>query len=181
MQKRDILLDVDGVAADFVEGLEKALDYRLGNHERKEWDFLKVLPSEHRSRALVHLSNPDFWRNLPVIEGAKRGVDYLEDLGYEISWVTSPWTSCDSWEAARRDWLNKHFDWERQGHHYIPTSSKHKIKGDVFIDDKPKNVIDYKAAHPYAVAFIYDQPYNSSFCDAPRFTWDNVKSLRSLV
>ena len=174
---KSILLDVDGVTADFIGGLERALNHTFSPEDLKEWDVLKKLEPSQREKALEALSGTSFWRNLPVKDGAKEGVRFLENMGYEITWVTSPWTSCEGWEAARRDWLDEHFGLGTQGHHYIPTSSKEKVVGDVFIDDKPENVKGWREAHPGKQAFIFDAPYNKSFYGAPRLTWGSIGSI----
>jgi len=172
-----ILLDVDGVVADFTKGVEDATNHKFSKEDLKVWDILDKLDPEKKEHALEVLTEPEFWRNLPIIDGAQEVVNSWDSLGHDITWVTSPWVSCESWESARRDWLDMHFGLGTKGHHYIPTSSKGKIVGDVFIDDKPKNVTEWMAAHPQGKAFIFDAPHNQSFHGAPRFTWKRARDL----
>jgi 5'(3')-deoxyribonucleotidase len=172
------IVDVDGVCADFIKGLEKALGYKFDDEELKHWDLIKLLPSDLRQETYRKLTHPGFWRSLEVIDGAKEGVQYLESLGLPIIWATSPWTSCESWEAARREWLNEHFQMDsKKGHSYRPGFDKAKIHGAFIIDDKPSNVRDWASAHPGKKAFIFDAPYNKSFTSATRFTWEKVRDL----
>jgi 5'(3')-deoxyribonucleotidase len=66
------------------------------------------------------------------------------------------------------------------GHAYIPTSAKEKVAGDVFIDDKLKNVVNWQVAHPSGRAYLYDAPYNQNSGKLywpRRFTWDRVGEL----
>lgn len=174
---RSILLDVDGVVADFTKGLEDAVGHKFSAEDLKSWDLIGKLDPEQKEEALRVLSGPAFWRGLSVVDGAREGVRYLENMGFEITWVTSPWPSCESWESVRREWLDEHFGLETQGHHYIPTSSKDKVVGDVFIDDKPENVDTWRKAHPDKRAYIFDAPHNKSYEKAPRFTWGKVGSI----
>lgn len=175
--KKGAIIDVDGVTADFIKGLESAIDRKFSEEELGHWDLIKRLPKDTKDEVYELLTEPDFWRRLPVIDGAQEGVKYIEGLGYQIIWVTSPWTSCESWESARHDWLNKHFDLDKRGHEYHPTSDKERIDGEFIIDDKPENVKKWMDAHPSKRAFIYDAPYNKDFTTATRFTWNKVRSL----
>lgn len=177
MSEERALLDVDGVCSDFIEGVERALDHKFLGTERENEDVLKVVPPNLRDRLYKVLAEPDFWLNLKVIEGAKEGVKYLEDLGFSIVWVTSPWVSCESWAPARREWLNRHFGLDEKGHEYRPRSDKENVDGSFLIDDRPENITAWLSAHPTKRAFIYDAPYNRHFTEVPRFTWKKVRSL----
>lgn len=171
------IVDVDGVCADFVGGLEKSLGRKFTADELKEWEFIKKLPPDEKRRVYGICADPDFWRNLDVVKGAKEGVKYLESLGLHIIWATSPWSSCEGWADARRDWLNRHFQMDSKKHSYVPGSDKAQIEGDFIIDDKPDNVKEWMTAHPGKKAFIFDALYNRNFHDATRFTWAKVKNL----
>jgi len=171
------ILDVDGVCADFIKGLENVLDRKFSEDELRHWDLIKRLPPELKEETYEILSEPDFWLKLTVIDGAQEGVRYIENLGYPIIWATSPWSSCESWESARREWLNNNFGMDARGHKYHPTADKKSIDGSFIIDDKPDNVMSWLAAHPGKKAFIYDASYNRDFNGATRFTWARVRSL----
>jgi len=171
---KSILLDVDGVVADFVDGIERVTGHTFTSEQLKSWDVLDHLDEEEKEKAHEALSGPEFWEKLALIPGAHDGVRYLDRKGYEIVWLTSPWASCESWESARRNWLTKFFG---KLDHYIPTSSKEKVVGDVLIDDKPDNVKKWLAAHPGKKAFIFDAPHNQDFHGAPRFSWEKVTDL----
>jgi 5'(3')-deoxyribonucleotidase len=171
------IIDVDGVCADFIKGVENVLDRKFPEEELRHWDLIHRLPSDLKEEVYEHLSEPDFWLKLTVIDGAQEGVKYFEDLGLPIIWATSPWSSCESWESARREWLNNHFDMDARGHAYHPVADKQGIDGNFILDDKPANVQTWLAAHPGKRGFIYDAPYNRDFNGATRFTWEKVRSL----
>lgn len=174
---KSILLDVDGVVADFVAGVESIIGRKFTQEEKRKWDVLQFLKPEEREEVYAELAQPDFWRNLPVVDGALEGVRYLDRLGYDITWVTAPWASCESWESARRDWLDEKFAMSAKGHHYIPTASKEKVVGDILIDDKPQNIREWKEANPDKKAFLFDTPFNQDYDGAPRFTWSKVREV----
>ena len=166
-----ILIDVDGVVADFKAAVLDEL--QLEDTHPEDWDFIDKLKPEDKEEADALLEDLEFWGGLPLVDGAKKAIRYLRAFGHEIVWVTSPWSSCIGWETARRSWIKKNFGSDD----VVVTSSKHHIDGDVFIDDKPENVEAWKKAHPNKKAFIYDQTYNRDYSGAPRFDWSKVGVL----
>jgi 5'(3')-deoxyribonucleotidase len=171
---KHVLLDVDGVVADFIRSVENALQYKFSEGDKKKWNVLSALSKEKRNEALTALSGPLFWLNLPLINGAKEGVRYLEDAGHKITWVTSPWPSCEAWGAARTLWLNEHFNVSGKGQEIKILSDKSGVGGDALIDDKPANILAWAGAHPSGHALLYDSPNNQE-CPYPhRITWQTI-------
>jgi 5'(3')-deoxyribonucleotidase len=138
----------------------------------KSWDVLDELTKEQKKEALLAMSTEEFWRGLPVMDGAKKGVRHLRNFGHQIVWVTSPWESCSGWERARRAWIREHFGDDD----IVITSSKGHVQGDVFIDDKPKNVREWRKSNPRGRALLFSAPHNLDE-DLTHFTWDDVGSL----
>jgi 5'(3')-deoxyribonucleotidase len=162
-----LLLDVDGVVANMVLALLNAIGSKSTPSDFPTWDVLKALPKEEHDRAIEVLEDPSFWLNLPLVEGAKRGVQELRDQGYEVVWVTAPWKSCPGWDEARRSWIRKHFGPDDE---IIITADKQTVDGDLFIDDKPDNVESWKKAHPGKPAFLFNTPHNKD-SDLRRCSW----------
>jgi 5'(3')-deoxyribonucleotidase len=163
--------DCDGVVADFEASLVEAIGADL--RERDTWDIFSYLTEEQAKAAREILAGGEFWANLPLIDGAKEGIDFLTNMGHEIVWVTSPWTSCPDWDAIRTEWLHRHFG-ERP---VIITKEKDDREADAFIDDKPAHIEKWQAAFPNGKAYLYDQNYNRSFSWPRRFTWDQVAKV----
>jgi len=166
-----ILLDVDGVVADTRNAIIEKL--QLKDPNPKSWDLVKILPPDDKERVLELMDDMDFWSNLPLVDGAKKGVRLLKAYGHEVVWVTSPWKTCIGWESARRFFINEHFGDDT----IVVTSEKHHVAGDVFIDDKVDNVESYKKENPNTMVYIFDQPYNQEFHGVPRFDWSKVEKL----
>ena len=163
------LLDVDGVVADFSSSILQAVGSKLSPQDHQQWDVMEFLTPDEKSRAREALSDIDFWLNLPLKDMAKQGVEKLRDLGFQIVWVTSPWTSCLGWDTARRSWLSRNFGDDP----VVITADKEHVDGDVFIDDKVENVEKWSRAHPDKRAFLFDAPYNRD-SDLPRVSWDTI-------
>jgi len=172
-----LLLDVDGVVADFIRGMEEKAGFKFTEEQLKTFYCDRQVSPTKRSKIYEIARDPSFWESLPLIEGAKEGLRHLNALGYKITWVTSPWKGCEGWEEARKAWLNKHFDIDRMGQEVKVMSDKSEVDGDIFIDDKVDNIRDWKKNHSKGRAYIYDAPSNKNFHNAPRFTWGKVKEL----
>jgi len=177
--KKDLLMDVDGVCADFSRALIAAVGSELRYEDVTRWDILGLFTPEQRELAYDYLSDPEFWRHLPVMDGAQEGVSFLE-VTNNIIWVTSPWSSCEGWEAARREWLNEHFGMDQKGQPYHPTADKERIDGDLIFDDKVDNVVAWAKAHPDKVAWLFDAPYNQDFDWPHRVSWEGILNVRNL-
>ena len=166
-------IDVDGVLADFAGALLGEFPIELP--ENPPWDIIKLYPPEVRERVYERLADPEWWANLPVVDGAKEGINHLQSLGHELVYVTSPWASCDGWEDARRAWLKKHFDVPPEK--VFPDSEKAKYPGDYIIDDKKENIEEWAEAHPQGTAYLYETPFNQDFSWPNRVTWDRLREI----
>jgi 5'(3')-deoxyribonucleotidase len=178
-----VLLDVDGVLADFEQQLCNRLRSELGwataksiinkIQQRTSWDFKDILTSAENKIVWALLAEP-FAGDMPLIEGAKNLVSALTAYGHEILCVSSPWISNPTWEHDRRYWLKKHFG---IGHRqFISTSVKHHVDGDVLIDDKPSHVETWTATRGKQ-GLLFGQPYSRTIATTvpvitPHGRWD---------
>ena len=97
-----ILIDMDGVIADFELGFQQAfirthpdlipvpLDQRTEHYVGD--DYIKFNPSLVKSDLAKIFLEPGFFKTLPVIEGAVEAVSVLED-NFQVFICTSPWRS----------------------------------------------------------------------------------------
>lgn len=117
--------------------------------------------------------------------GAEDGVEAIREAGHEIYWVTTPWSPCKEWGQVRRDWLKRHFQVDPKD--VVITGSKFLIDGDVFIDDRIDNVLQWREHHPEGKGLLHRVPSvlnarlrNPEWGD-PTFAWDEIgKLLESL-
>ena len=170
-------IDVDGVLADFGRPLISAVTTRFTFDDLRVWDFFSRFTKAEKKVIDELLEQPDFWRDQPVIAGAKEGIRKLRAAGYELLFITSPWGACREWERVRQEWLHAHFDVSSKD--VIPISRKEVVYVDMLVDDRPQNLYDYHKAWPNARTYIFDQPYNQEV-GAPhiRWTWDNIPILK---
>jgi 5'(3')-deoxyribonucleotidase len=159
MIKPTVLLDVDGVLADFAGAL---LDWAGPQYTRdhlSEWDLTKALGlADRQSEFDAVAGEPGFCESLPLLDGAQ---DFVEDLRLvaDIVVVTSPYSAAKLWTYDRLIWLERHFKITK--HDVIFAKRKHLVRGDVMIDDGPHNVEAFVRAGGRGL--LIDQPWNRHY------------------
>lgn len=148
MNRKTVLLDVDGVLCDFVGGVldlcASELERTFQREQITRFDFAACLglSAEEKRIATSPISHrAGWWSSLPILPGAQDGVARLMEIA-EVYIVTSPWNSCPTWLHEREAWLRKHFDIPHS--RVLAGSAKHLVAGDVFIDDKTETVAKWE-------------------------------------
>lgn len=156
-------LDSDEVLSAFQEAVLDIASQSFGRRytvaDLKDWDLFSIFNEEETEYLRHEVSRPGFCASLPVLEGAREAVETLRLLG-DVYVVTSPFTS-QTWVYERTWWLNKHFGFDRN--HVIHTSAKHLVRVDAFLDDRPKNVIDWSREHPKSLAMLWPLPNTAGY------------------
>ena len=172
--KPTVLLDVDGVVANFVD--ETLLKLRTefdiyAEHDSSNWPVWSIadytrftsMGPKCPSRQVINTCLSMIWNNdnfaagISPYDGAVEGVESLMEIA-DVYFVTSPiWTS-ETWTYDRALWLRTYFGIDNS--HIIFTSSKHLVRGDIFVDDRPETVEKWKQHNSPAYAVVWNQPYN---------------------
>lgn len=171
-----VLVDLDNVIADQVAGFYNALadQYPEINppprDSLKEFDFEWNFPYDVQKKIKALRLGEGFFRQLPVIEGAKDGLARLREKATHVRIVTAPtwdWQYCVPEKYA---WVEKHLgrDWSEK---MILTRDKTFVRGDILIDDNPSvsGIWAQEWTH-----VLYDQPYNRVVQNMPRVTWKTI-------
>lgn len=102
------------------------------------------------------LENPVFWRTLPAMEGA---LDFMHEVirrGIPYNIVTAP--ANDISTSAKYEWVERQLPEALK--HLVITNDKASIRGNVLIDDRDKNVVDFFMGNPEAeLAFVPENAY----------------------
>lgn len=171
----DIIMDVDGVVADFVGGCVEVLGLPSDFEQHlTQWEFIEGLPEHEKALLRRWLKLPSFWSELAVMPLAQLGIEELRRAGHHIIWATSPWKSCREWAYQRREWLRRnHFLLNEDD--LVFTSNKRVIAGTLIIDDRLKHIAEWHVAQG-GRGLIFDHPYNRNYTPsyAERFTWAQV-------
>lgn len=158
-----ILLDVDGVLADFAGALLAWAGPVYSREQLTEWDLTKALGLEDRQQEFDAVaSEPGFCESLPLIDGAQVFVEELRSFA-EIIVVTSPYSAAKLWTFERLRWLEKHFAITK--HDVIFAKRKYLVRGDLMIDDGPHNIDEFLRRDLKGI--LIDQPWNRDHRELP--------------
>jgi 5'(3')-deoxyribonucleotidase len=140
MTRIRVLLDCDGVLADFVGGYLGLLEDQLGIKATPEqithFDIGASLglSKEHSAKMKRAVGSCDgFARCLAVCPGAVFGVRAIEEVA-DVYIVTSPFGSNPTWAHDREHWLHANFG--IKSNRVVHTSAKYLVRGDFLVDDK---------------------------------------------
>lgn len=158
-----LLLDVDGVCANFTAPLLKHITNLLDRHDNPctddeitEFDIAKAfgLPPE-----LVYepVGLAGYCRDLKPYDGAAEGIEILRKRGIAVRACTTPFDS-DWWSREREKWLVEKLGFDRK--HIIQVHEKESCAGAALVDDKTSTLVAWQAAHPNDRAILFSRPWN---------------------
>lgn len=165
-----ILLDVDGVIADYVGSLLEFIHDITGFfYDRDEittWDIFESLKVNDATLKVIKQSwfdacgTGDICYNIKPFEGAIDFVSNLRKDGHSVVALTSQ-MQVSNWAMQREQWLKDYFAFD--GDDIIFTSGKHHVQGNIFIDDSDKNVVKYYDHNGWSSelnVILFSAPYN---------------------
>lgn len=162
MKKRPrILVDCDGILADFVASALKLINDHTGedhtHDEIVQWDVFKALGKKDIEHILDNaVANGGFCAALEVLPGSVSAIEKLRRRG-DVFIVTSPYDA-PNWVYERTRWLERHFGFHKK--QIVNTSSKFVVSGDVLVDDSDKNLQEWLDHHSQGLALLWDRPWN---------------------
>lgn len=174
-----ILVDMDGVLADFDQGFVDIWKVKHPDltyvpvEERNTFYTYKQYPKELRPLTRDIVRAPKFFASLPPIEGALQGLKELAETGHDIYICSSPLISNPTGASEKYDWIKEHLgdDWVGK---LILAPDKTMVRGDILIDDRP----EIKGAQqPLWEHVLYDQLYNQDIEGRRRMTWANWREI----
>lgn len=147
MDKPDLMLDLDGVARNFIAGTLPIVKETTGrDHHHDDVDQWRVehalkLTAEETKLLYDQIAQPGWCRNLPPYEGAKEGIAQLRET-CNVYPVTFQYPSF-WWVRECEEWLVEHFDIDPK--HVIHTDAKYMVFGDYFVEDKTAALVAWRA------------------------------------
>ena len=171
-----ILLDVDGVVADFIGAVFKIRDgHDLNRGSAKTYDWFKEYPGEDGDRVLDAMTGSQFWRNLGFIHQAVEGVDFLRSKGHKIVWCTCPYKACPTWTKDRTLWLEDNFQRSEHKEPLVFTRDKWLIGAHVMIDDRADWVAEWQEEHPASLGLVFGTELNRHVKNT--LTWEDIMNM----
>jgi 5'-nucleotidase len=151
-KNRMILVDLDGVCADFelhryqklqAEGLPAIPPAEIKNFYGSK-DYLERFGIGAHEASLAVTKQPGFFREMPPIPGAVEGMEYLRSSGQIVRICSKPLSNHPTCEVEKLTWVRNHLGpwWEERA---IITSVKSEVGACFLIDDRP-NMRSYIAS-----------------------------------
>lgn len=172
-----IIIDVDCVVADFVGAILKLVD-RTDRSLAKEYNWWEKYYSVKETKEIRRVLKEDssFWQNLPLIDLAKEGMQFLRNMGHEIIWCTAPYRAKYGWESDRRIWLEKN-NFLLEEDKIVFTDAKEIVGATAFIDDKIEYISLWERANPKSLAFMFASELNQA-TKVEKYTWETIMSTK---
>lgn len=162
MTPKVIALDVDEVCADllgeWIRLYNVEYDDTLLPEEVTDWDLRKVVKKECAEKMYELLRRPCLYEHVLPIRGARAAVDTLREQGHRVLFVTA----CVTDTIDRKlDWLLRWKFLTKQNYRtdFIAAGDKSLIMANYLVDDRPKNVKDFR----WGRGVLVTQPYNTDF------------------
>jgi 5'-nucleotidase len=152
-----LLIDCDGILADFDRHTEESVrKHGIELPKKRSWDIFEVLTPALKREVLNYWRMPGWARSMPVLPGAQRAIEQLQQIG-EVYVVTSPMPRSTTWCHDREWWLDEHFGIDRK--RIVFTPAKELIRGDMLLDDKPEHVIEWRKEFPDGLALFWEHEW----------------------
>jgi 5'(3')-deoxyribonucleotidase len=175
-----LLLDCDGIVCDWIAPVVKGIYDLTGIKVTSDMcgGWLQIhklgLDKDQLRHVERFLEAEGFAASLPVLPGAREGMRELYAIGVPVTFVTSPWSSSKTWEWERRKWLRQNGFWNASLTTIVSTETKFLVHGDMFVDDNPKQVNQWKNNNR-GPAFLWSTPWNQQISHMPRLnSWEQL-------
>lgn len=170
--EKPVLVDCDGVLCDFIGECITYLNKRFDTNFRYGDmfdDIRKVVgPKFWDEETEAHVLSNGFAKNMRELPGAVDGVKKIQDAGYKVMFLTSPYGGSPTWAFDRFKWLEERLGATRDD--VIFAREKRYVDGITLIDDKVSNVVKW-AEYNKTTGLLVTQPWNV----------DDAESVHSLV
>jgi len=141
-----IYVDVDGVLANWVQGLLSRINEAHGtSYVHDDWNSWDASIVPKGKKWWDYTSDREFWQHLPLYPWARELFMHAKVTGMPMAFLSSLPVKTPDVLEARREWLDEHMQglWKwKPSEHLISANKKELVvhAGDLLIDDSPTNV-----------------------------------------
>lgn len=174
-----ILVDMDGVLSDFDGSFLNCWrelhpdKFFIPIEERTTFYVREQYPDELKPLVSEVVGSPGFFRDMTPVEGGKKALTEMDEMGFEVFICTSPLSRYRNCVLEKFEWVENHLG-SKWVNRIILTKDKTLVKADYIIDDKPE-IIGVEES-PSWEHILYDCPYNRGI-NKRRITWASWKSI----
>ena len=182
MEPEVLLIDMDGIVADL------ATEWYARFNKMREEDYLRnpnTYPAPPIPVSIDQITNWDtgkavgdhriygileqkgLFHAVKPLPGAIRGVQAIKNIklsdntpAYDINFLTAAIVTPYAL-SEKAEWMKEYFPFINPKN-IIYAYRKELVKGDIFIDDSPKNLESWKKAWPNGTTIAIDYPYNQN-------------------
>jgi 5'(3')-deoxyribonucleotidase len=151
---KTIAIDLDDVLCNlskmWIKLHNKQHNANLNIEQVLNWDI--ALVAQNGKEAYKYFQIPELYDDMPVMEGALEGVNYLRDLGCKIIFAT---ISSPNTYGRKYKWLEDNGFQPELSEYVECRKSKSALLGDIIIDDNFKNIREFQG-----IGLLFDRPWN---------------------
>lgn len=165
-RKLIVLCDLDGMVADLMTPWLSAYnrDYsdNLTQAQLLEFDIHHFVKPECGQKIYDYINAGDVYAQLQPIPGALLAIEAIKKQGHEVVIVTAG-AKHEHTAGHKLEWCKRYLGFSRKD--CMIAHRKELVRGDVFLDDSPKMIRNYRKAWPNTPILSIAYPHNE--CVAP--------------
>lgn len=159
-----ILVDIDGVFADFITPCLQAIYEHTGAsyepHQVTDWDIMKSCGIDVETAKVIYknMERKGLCLEIPAYDGAREGVDHLRTFA-DVWAVTHPFGG-EHWMHERDQWLMTKMGFAKDDILHVRSSRKFAIDGDALVEDKVSTLQEWRKHHFNGFGVLFERRYN---------------------
>lgn len=182
MTKPRILVDIDGVFADFITPCLQAIYEHTGAyyepHQVTDWDIMKSCGIDFETAKIIYknMERKGLCLEIPAYDGAREGVERLREFA-DVWAVTHPFGG-EHWMHERDQWLIEKMGFVKEDILHVRSSRKFAIGGTALVEDKVSTLKEW-CAEQRGVGVLFERRYNigDSWDGYRAGNWPGIVSL----
>lgn len=176
----NVLCDLDGICADLLPAWLGLYNNRYGDSvtvaDITDWDVARCV--KHPRKIYGVLDRPNVYRELKPVPGAVDGLWRICNAGHHVVIATATPRRVEV-ATEKLQWIKEHLPFIDH-ENIVIVHRKDLLRGDVLIDDAPRNILRHRAAWGDSCKLVsIAYPYNreeAAHCDLYADGWDKPKA-----
>eukprot|EP01041_Mallomonas_annulata_P001611 gene1611-3109_t len=156
-----VLVDMDGVLVDWDAGFMREWKDRSSVDRSLSYYMERCVDCEYYREAELLVHTQGFFESLPAMRGALAAMQDMVAEGLRVYICTTPVLTSLYCAQEKINWVRTHLG-ERWLDKLILCADKTSVRGDLLIDDKPRDLMAPRGRHTTATwkQVVFDAPYN---------------------